>query len=196
MGKQFGKWEVTQSLDEGGQAWVYLVKDTASDSDKQYILKRLKNANRLGRFKTEIESLQKLDHPGIVKLLDFDISDKNPWFVQEYYSGGNLEQYVNSQGALGYDEALSHIENIATVLEYAHFHGYIHRDVKPTNIFLSSEDNKTVLGDFGLVWQDDSGSRVTTTNEAVGSFHYIAPELADGQAEPTSKCDIYSLESV
>jgi serine/threonine protein kinase len=197
MAKQFGKWEVTQSLDVGGQAWVYLVKDKDSASDKQYILKRLKNANRLERFKTEIESLQKLNHPGIVKLLDFDISDKNPWFVQEYCSGGDLEKYVQRNSPLEVDNVFDFIEGIAEALEYAHKQGFIHRDIKPANIFLRSTNGPAVLGDFGLVWKDDSGERLTLTDEAVGSFHYRAPELLDGRVEePTRECDIYSLGKV
>jgi serine/threonine protein kinase len=73
MGRQFGKWEMIESLSEGGQAWVYLVKETNGSSEERYVLKRLKNPNRLDRFKGEIESLQELDHPGIAKLIDLGV---------------------------------------------------------------------------------------------------------------------------
>jgi serine/threonine protein kinase len=196
LGKQYGKWEIVSDLDEGGQGWVFVVREKDSNSDEQFILKRLKNPKRLDRFKAEIESLQKLDHPSIVKLVDFDIEDKNAWFVQEYYSGGNLEQYVRNKGPLDYDEALDLLISTASALEYAHSLGNIHRDIKPANIFLRGKDGLSVLGDFGLAWSDDAGERVTLTDEAVGSFHYIAPELANGRAEPTRQCDIYSLGKV
>ncbi len=197
MGKQFDKWEVIKSLDEGGQAWVYLVKERDDSSDNRYVLKRLKNTNRLDRFKAEIESLQKLEHPGIVKLVGFKIDNEHPWFVQEYYSGGNLEQYIRNKGALDCDKALSLLIDIATALDYAHSFGNIHRDIKPANIFLQQEEGQAVLGDFGLVWEDKQGERVTMTDEALGSFRYRAPELADGRVnQPTRQCDIYSLGKV
>jgi serine/threonine-protein kinase len=120
MGRQFGKWEMIESLSEGGQAWVYLVKETNGSSEERYVLKRLKNPNRLDRFKGEIESLQELDHPGIAKLIDFDLIDKNPCFVQEYYPAGDIEQYVKNHTPLEHDEVLNLIIEIATSLEYAH----------------------------------------------------------------------------
>src|SRR3972149_3065418 len=79
------------------------------------------------------------------------------------------------------------IIDLATALRYAHNQGCIHRDVKPANIFLRGQNGPPVLGDFGLVWIDDSGERLTLTDEAVGSFNYMAPELQDGRVEiPTT----------
>jgi serine/threonine protein kinase len=197
MGKEFGKWEVIETLPEGGQAWVYLVKGKESSSDVQYVLKRLKNPNRLDRFKGEVEALQNLNHPNIAKLIDFDLGDKNPWFVQEYYHGGDLDKYVQKNGPLDHNKALNFLIDMASGLEYAHSSGKLHRDIKPANIFLEDEDGPAVLGDFGLAWKVDRGERLTLTVEAVGSFHYMAPELADGRAdEPTWQCDIYSLGKV
>jgi serine/threonine protein kinase len=196
MGKQYGKWEMIESFDQGGQGWVYFVSEKGNDSDKRFVLKRLRNHKRLDRFSKEIESLQKLDHPGIVKLIDFNIDDENPWFVQEFYPGGNLEDYVKNKGPLDYCQALTFLTYIASALDYAHSMGDIHRDIKPANIFLNDNKDVVVLGDFGLVWQDESGSRITTTDEAIGSFNYIAPELANGRVQPTRQCDIYSLGKV
>jgi len=86
---------------------------------------------------------------------------------------------------------------VATSLEYAHGMGKIHRDIKPANIFLKAKSGPAVLGDFGLAWTNDLGERVTVTDEAVGSFRYRAPELADGRVDqPTRQCDIYSLGKV
>jgi len=197
MGKQYGKWEIVRDLDEGGQGHVFLVKEKDRESDQQFILKRLKNPKRLDRFKAEIASLQKLDHPSIVNLVDFDIDDKAPWFVQEYYAGGNLEQYVTENNPLDIDITFDLIADLASALEYAHKQGFFHRDIKPANIFLRGTKGPAVLGDFGLVWKDDEGERLTLTDEAVGSFHYRAPELLDGRVEePTKECDIYSLGKV
>jgi serine/threonine protein kinase len=197
MGKQYGKWEIIRDLEEGGQGYVFLVKEKDGKPDEQFILKRLKNQKRLDRFKAEIESLHKLDHPGIAKLVDFDITNKTPWFVQEYYAGGDLEQYVKQSNPLDIDEIFDLLTDLASALEYAHKHGFLHRDIKPANIFLKGKNGPAILGDFGLVWKDDAGERLTLTDEAVGSFHYRAPELSDGRVEePTKECDIYSLGKV
>jgi serine/threonine protein kinase len=199
MAKQtFGnRWELKSSLSEGGQAWIYLVRDVTSGLDTQYVLKRLKNIKRLGRFRAEIESLTHLDHPGIVRLIDFNVEEDSPWFVQEHCKGGDLEQYINKKGPLDTDTALGMFIEIASALEYAHGQNQIHRDIKPANIFLREKGDNAVLGDFGLVWKDDTGIRFTLTEEAVGSVHYIAPEVRDGKVDhPTWQCDIYSLGKV
>lgn len=73
MGQVYGdRWEVNKSLGEGGQAHTYLVTDTRGDSEILYVLKRLKNIDRIEHFKREIESVQNLSHENIVRLIDFN----------------------------------------------------------------------------------------------------------------------------
>jgi serine/threonine protein kinase len=198
MGKTLGNWEIVEDLKEAGQSWNYLVKAVTGDPEnRRYVLKRLKNPKRLDRFAKEIETLKRLEHKCIAKLVDYNLEDEHPWFVQEYYSGGDLEDFVHRNDPLDPRPALDFLIDIASALQHAHSKGYIHRDIKPANIFLDSKYGPAVLGDFGLVWMDDSGKRLTLTDEAVGSFRYMAPELQDGKVEvPTEACDIYSLGKV
>ena len=195
MATKFGdRWDVIESLKESGQAWSYKVRDSTTPSGEVFVLKRLKNPNRLERFQNEVSSLKELTHPNITRLLDFDLADERPWFVQEYCSGGDLEDHIAASGPMEPAAALYTVSQVADALAYAHKTGRVHRDIKPANVYLRSPEGQAVLGDFGLTWIDNQGSRLTLTDEAVGSFRFMAPELRDGRAEnPTWHSDIYSL---
>ena len=91
MAKIYGeRWEIVKPLDEGGQAFTYLVKDKRGEGEIIYVLKRLKNVQRIDRFKQEIEAIRNLSHPNIVRLIDFDLDASPPYLVTEYCSGGSL----------------------------------------------------------------------------------------------------------
>src|SRR3990170_1776153 len=87
-----GRWEIVESIGEGGQAQAFLVKDIRGDGLTVYVLKRLKKLERLERFKREIEAVRNLDHPNIVRLIDFDVDAPKPYLVTEYCSGSSLDK--------------------------------------------------------------------------------------------------------
>ena len=194
MGKIYGdRWETVDSLPEGGQAHIFLVKDRRGEGETRYVLKRLKNINRIDRFKNEIEAIRNLSHPNILQLYDFDLTSEKPYLVTEYCSGRSLakaEPFWNNLPL----KALELFQQICEGVAYAHSKGVIHRDIKPDNIFLRSENGLAVIGDFGICCLEQDGTRITLTDEAVGSFNYMAPELEDGRiADISTKSDIYSL---
>jgi serine/threonine protein kinase len=197
MGKIYGdRWETLDDLPEGGQAYVYLVKDTKGKGDTKYVLKRLKNPKRIDRFTKEIEAVRSLSHPNILQLIDFDLTAAKPYLVTEYCSGGSLakaEPFWNNLPL----KALELFQQICEGVAYAHSNNIIHRDLKPDNIFLRSEDGPAVIGDFGICYLEEDGTRITLTDEAVGSLNYMAPELEDGRTNDISfKSDIYSLGKI
>lgn len=192
-----GKWEIKADLSEAGQSWTYLVSDASVSGTETFVLKRLKNPARLHRFAAEIRALQELSHPGIVKLVDFNLDSERPWFVQEYCPGGDLDNYVKARSPLPPQDALNLFGEILVALSYAHSNSMFHRDIKPANIFLRAESGPPVLGDFGLCWPTETEQRLTLTDEAVGSFKYMAPEVRDGRVtEPSWHQDIYSAGKV
>src|SRR4051794_24395012 len=88
------KWRIIRSLGEGGQAHTYLVLEASGpvgDEAIQYVLKRLKNPARAGRFEREVSALIDLDHPNVLKIVDIGTDGDKPYFVGEYCAGGDLE---------------------------------------------------------------------------------------------------------
>ncbi len=194
MGKIYGdRWEIVESLGQGGQGQTFLVKDIKGQGETLYVLKRLINVNRIERFKREIEAVRNLAHPNILQLIDFDLAAEKPYLVTEYCSGESLakaEPYWNDSPVT----ALEIFQQICAGVANAHSKDIIHRDLKPDNIFLRSKDGPAVVGDFGICYLEEDGTRITITEEAVGPVHYMAPELEDGRvADISPKSDVYSL---
>jgi len=191
--KKYGPWETVEQIGEGGMGHVFLVRNV--NTDAKGALKRLKNSNRKERFKSEVEAVKTLNHPGIVPLLDFDHDAEVPYAVYEHEEGGSLgDMSIDELLSIPIDQRLLWCDQICDVLSAMHKSGLVHRDIKPDNILIST-DRKTVrLCDFGLVYFDDAGERQTESMEQVGSRYYIAPESEAGFADkvvPAS--DIYSL---
>lgn len=187
------RWEVRSSLGEGGQAHTFLVTDLQGDADTPYVLKRLKNLERLDRFSREVQAARDLGHANIVRLIDFDLASKRPYIVTEYCAGGSLDK-ADAFWRKSPDQALELFRQVCDGVAFAHQNGVIHRDLKPQNIFLRSHKGPAVVGDFGICYIEDDGTRLTLTDEAVGARNFTAPELEDGRSEAVSpKSDVYSL---
>jgi len=194
-GQLWGPWQNLSPIGEGGAGHVFKVKHT--QTGEVGALKRLKNVNRLARLKSEVEAVRRLDHPGIVPLLDANLEDEPFYAVYEYEPGGSLADLSTDEIlAIPIDQRLHLCEQVCSALQAAHDASIIHRDVKPDNILISSDRRVARLCDFGLVFCDD-GERHTATMEQVGSRYYIPPELEDGRADQVSaRSDIYSMGKV
>jgi serine/threonine protein kinase len=189
-----GSWQNQGQLGEGGQAHTFRVVDLNGDRKISYALKRLKNVQRLERFRSEVEALKSLGHPNVIKLIDFNFEAEPPYLVSEFCAEGNLEENIDrfSQDPL---QALALFVQICEGVAEAHHRNIIHRDLKPTNILLRNSDGSPVVADFGLCYIE-GGERHTLTEEVVGPRWFMAPELEDGRASDsdiTPASDIYSL---
>lgn len=185
-------WKIAEALPEGGQGWLYLVQRSEGSDADLYVLKRLKNKNRLARFEKEVVALQKLSHPGILKIVDASISGDDPFYVAEYCRRGDLTKLDLSKKPLL--EKLFLYRGICEAIAAAHQAKVIHRDLKPQNVLIRS-DGSVAVGDFGLCLDLSSGDeRNTSSLEAVGPRNYMAPELEDGRLnDPEPSSDCYSL---
>lgn len=190
MAKVYGeRWEIVESLDEGGQAHTFIVKDTSKEKEEKYVLKRLKNVSRLDRFKDEVRAVDELNHPNIIELVDYNLDVEKPYLVTEYYKNGNL---TNLNSNLTDVELLEIFAQIVNGVSAVHELGFVHRDLKPENILIGN-NNSVYIADFGLVYIEDN-QRKTLVDEAVGPMYFMAPELEDGRAESISPAsDVYSL---
>ena len=140
-------------------------------------------------FMSEAQTLARLVHPHIVRVLDFDVIDGFPMLVMEYTSGGSLRQRYPPGSCLSLETTVSYVKQIASALHYAHQHGVIHRDVKPENMLLG--DHQAVrLSDFGISLLAPSPEQLST-QEMAGTIPYMAPEQLRGK--PCFASDQYAL---
>jgi len=142
------------------------------------------------RFIREAQAAAGLRHPGIVVIYDVSQQDGLYYIAMEYLEGQTLDQLIRRNGPLPPDRAARIIQQIAGALEYAHQKGFIHRDVKPANIFVGQNDQVT-LTDFGIA-KAAGETRLTRTGMLVGTPEYMSPEQAEGKPID-HRTDVYSL---
>jgi serine/threonine protein kinase len=143
------------------------------------------------RVRREAEVLARLDHPGIIRLLDVLDEDDEVMLVMPYLSGGSLADHVDVDGPLepGQVEVLA--DTLLPALAAAHRQGVVHRDIKPANVLFDG-DGRAHLADFGIATLRDATSGLTATGAVVGTADFMAPEQARGEpASPAS--DVFSL---
>jgi len=193
MAKVFAdRWEVIDTLGEGGQAHVFRVRDLQSP-DEHYALKRLRNPERMDRFEREIKVLRELEHKNIISVVTSFVEDDTACYVMPLMEGGNLKHRVESyKGDI--PRSLELVLAICDAVQAAHAAKIIHRDLKPENILFRSEtDDAPVVADFGICYLVGE-KRFTETRENVGPRFFMAPELERGKLDGVdASCDVYSL---
>ncbi len=143
------------------------------------------------RFEREGEIGKKLDHPGVVKVLN-DEERSRRYMVLEWVDGRLLRQILNEQKKFPPERAIKITLGLCDALDYIHSHGVVHRDLKPENIMISPDDQVKLI-DFGIA--ANAGSRRLTfakLTEAMGTPDYISPEQVKGKRGDT-RSDVYSL---
>jgi serine/threonine protein kinase/tetratricopeptide (TPR) repeat protein len=197
VGRRIGAYKIIQRIGRGGMATVYL----ASRADEQYekqvaikiLLPELGSEELLRRFRNERQTLAKLDHPNIVKLLDGGSTEEGlPYLVMDYVQGVPIGKYCDNH-KLSTEERLRLFCQICAAVQCAHQNLVVHRDLKPSNILIT-EDGTPKLLDFGIskVLQPHNGSPVTQTLTRRMTPAYASPEQVKGEAV-TPATDIYSL---
>jgi serine/threonine protein kinase len=181
--------EIGQLLGCGGMAEVYRARDIRMGRSVAIKLLRMVDPQSLGRFRTEIEVLSRLDHPGVVRLRGTGSHDGFPYLVLELVDGPSLADLLVG-GSLGVEQSILIGQQLAEALAHAHGLGVVHRDVKPANVILHAEPAGVRLADFGIALFGDT-TRVTAAGMCIGTAAYLAPEQLEGQAGPAA--DVYAL---
>ena len=194
-GTNLGRYHIIEPLGQGGMASIYKAYDTSLERNVAIKIIRadVEDGNQdefLKRFQREARALAQLDHPYILKVLDYGEQDGLPYLVMPFVPGGTLKQKMGS--ALSVQQAAALLAPVARALEYAHQQNIIHRDVKPANILIS-QSGAPLLSDFGIakIIAGSESTQLTAAGVGIGTPDYMAPEQWLGVADPGT--DIYSL---
>lgn len=190
VGKTLGDYKLEAIIGEGGMATVY--KGYQISLNRPVAVKVLyhQEGSSLARFKREAKVIASLRHRNILIIYQYDDYEGMPYIAMEYIAGGTLEDRLKGE-PMDWKRVINLIVPIAEALHYAHSHGVVHRDVKPSNILMPQED-WPVLADFGLVKQSDEQEGLTLTGTFMGTPNYISPEQAR-DLPITPRADMYSL---
>lgn len=190
VGQQLGNYLLVRLLGRGGFAEVYLGKHRYLNSYAALkILRRALNDEDEKQFLAEAQTLVRLRHPHIVRVLEFSIEQGTPVLVMDYAPGGMVRTVHPRGSRLPLATIISYVKQTAAALQYAHNHHIIHRDVKPENILLDAEQH-VLLSDFGLSLLAPS-TMLLSTQEMAGTLPYTAPEQLRGK--PCFASDQYAL---
>jgi serine/threonine protein kinase len=184
----FGLYRILALLGEGGMGTVYLAEQT-EPIRRRVALKVVKlgmDTNQvLARFNHERQSLARMEHTNIARILDAGASSRGrPFFVMDYIEGESITAYCDRHH-LTPARRLELFLPVCRAVQHAHNKGVIHRDIKPSNVLVTVEDGKPVpkVIDFGIaraIDTDDAGSTLSTQfGQMVGTPEYASPEQAD-----------------
>jgi serine/threonine-protein kinase len=198
------KWTLEKLLGQGGMAAVYAARhrNGARAAVKMLHPELTRHPNVRERFLREGYAANKVEHRGVVQVLDDDIVKEGPddgaaYLVMELLDGESLQQRMERTPPPSDRELLEVMAGVLDVLEMAHQRGVIHRDLKPDNLFLARDPNSGTLRlkvlDFGLARIAEAES-VTVDGLALGTPHFMSPEQAAGRKDDIDgRTDIFSL---
>jgi Tol biopolymer transport system component len=202
-GTRVGPYVIESLLGAGGMAEVYRARDTRLSRIVAIKILRARSAGPQDRqrFADEARAISALMHPNVRMLFDVGSEDGLDYLVMEYVDGETLEARL-ARRAVTLDRALLHARSIAEALDAAHRQGIIHRDVKPSNVLLTTNGGLKLL-DFGVAKlctdleppPAPEDTTITQANSIPGTTAYMAPEQLDGQ-EGDVRSDVYGCGAV
>ena len=194
-----GRYALERELGRGGMATVYLAQDIKHERPVALKVLRPALAMSMGpdRFRREITTAARLQHPHILSVHDSGETEGLLWYTMPYVRGESLRDRLKREGRLPLEEALRIAVEAGRALDYAHREGVIHRDIKPENILLTL-DGDTLVADFGIARARGASdeNRLTQAGLALGTPAYMAPEQATGERTVDARTDQYSLAIV
>ncbi len=192
IGRTILHYKILEKLGEGGMGVVYKAEDTKLKRDVaiKFLPSQIASQNEeRERFKVEAQAAAALNHPNIATIYSIEETDNEAFIVMEYIDGVELKDKISS-GPVKQNKALEIITKIADGLKTAHNKGIIHRDIKSSNIMVTSDDQVKVM-DFGLAKIKGSGL-VTKVGTTMGTAAYMSPEQVSGE-KVDQRTDIWAL---
>jgi len=202
-GGRCGPYELIERIGEGGMSEVWRARQPGLR--REVAIKRLRpqfaaDADLRRRFAREGDALKRLDHPHILAVIDAGEDDAGRPYLMMPLAGHSLRAAMNDGRGeplrIEPRRLLAYAEQIADGLEHAHARGLVHRDVKPENLLIDTED-RIRIADFGIAHllpapEFTALTQLTRTGQVLGTMAYIAPEQAEGRAVDR-RADYYSL---
>jgi serine/threonine protein kinase len=195
IGQRLLSYELGPRIGAGGMGVVYQATHVwlgRTVAIKFISAEVLSDPEAITRFRGEARAIGGLDHPNIVRATDAGCVDGVHFLVTEYIEGCDLAWLVKQRGPLAAAEACEVIRQAALGLQHAHEQGFVHRDVKPSNLRVDRSGVVKLL-DFGLARMAAGQTTMTGTGQMLGTLDFLAPEQASDARNVDIRADIYSL---
>ena len=191
--RAIGKHEILSEIGQGSMGTVYKARDPVLErvvALKTILPGAVLDAEARERFLREARSVARLQHPNIITIFEMGEMEQVPFIAMEFLEGESLADAAEIGRPAGVEAKLRVIEQLCRGLGYAHGRGVVHRDVKPTNIFLQPDGTAKLL-DFGVAWLE-GGTFATRTGMLLGTPAYMAPEQFSG-GEVDHRVDMWAV---
>jgi len=187
----FGKYQVVELIGEGGFGRVF--KGLDPDLKRPVAIKTcsLGEPEMRERFFREAEIAARLSHPNITTVFDFGREEGEPYLVQEYLTGRDLDDVITGDNQIPLTTKIEYLIQVGEGLAHAHAHGVVHRDVKPANIRIL-DDGQVRIMDFGIARLVEETQRFTQAGMSIGTAGYLSPEQLQG-LDVDHRSDIFSF---
>lgn len=196
------KYRLKELRGAGGMGTVWVAHNAVLDIDVALKLMRFEQFRAdpkriFRRLLQEARAAARLEHPAIVRVFDFGLTDAgSPYIVMELLRGESLAELLGREPAMDATKAVQLLLPIADALATAHGRGIIHRDIKPENLFLATDEYGRLqpkIVDFGVARFLEGGRTMTRSGALMGTPDYMAPEQARGEADIDTRVDIWAL---
>lgn len=198
IGDQFDRYQIQAHLAQGGMSDIYRAFDLVN---RREVAIKIPDQSIIGdpaqyeRFQRELEIINSLDHPAILKGLGSGKYNRIPYLVTEFVDGRSFRTMIEEASPIPPEQAIPLVHKIAEGMAYCHANNVIHRDLKPENILITTVGQPVIM-DFGLALTKSS-HRVTYSNlsATMGTPDYMAPEQIEGQ-RGDQRTDVYALGTI